>query len=59
MEETDLRSYFEQFGTITDLVRMTDNATGRVDMENNMQIITGSGVFAGSGTGSEKKLKIR
>ena len=55
MEETDLRSYFEQFGTITDLVRMTDKATGRVDMENNIQIITGSGVFAGSGTGSEKK----
>ena len=59
MEETDLRSYFEQFGTITDLVRMTDKATGRVDMENNIQIITGSGVFSGSGTGSEKKLKIR
>ena len=59
MEETDLRSYFEQFGTITDLVRMTDKATGRVDMENNIQIITGSGVFAISGTGSEKKKKIR
>jgi hypothetical protein len=29
MEEDDLRSYFGQFGTITDLVRMTDKATGK------------------------------
>jgi hypothetical protein len=28
MEEADVRAYFEQFGTITDMVRMTDKATG-------------------------------
>jgi hypothetical protein len=29
MEEADVRAYFEQFGTITDMVRMTDKATGK------------------------------
>lgn len=30
MEEDDLRSYFSQFGNITDLVRMTDKPTGEI-----------------------------
>jgi heterogeneous nuclear ribonucleoprotein A1/A3 len=29
MEEADLRAYFQQFGTITDMVRMTDKKTGK------------------------------
>jgi heterogeneous nuclear ribonucleoprotein A1/A3 len=29
MEEADLRAYFQQFGTITDIVRMTDKKTGK------------------------------
>jgi RNA recognition motif. (a.k.a. RRM, RBD, or RNP domain) len=30
MTEDDLREYFQQFGKITDLVRMTDKATGKL-----------------------------
>ncbi len=37
MEEDDLRSYFGQFGTITDLVRMTDKATGICRSEDNLR----------------------
>ena len=29
IEEDDMREFFAQFGTITDIVRMTDKATGK------------------------------
>jgi hypothetical protein len=29
MDDADVRAFFEQFGTITDFVRMVDKATGR------------------------------
>ncbi len=31
IEEDDMREFFAEYGTITDIVRMTDKATGNIN----------------------------